>query len=187
MTTIWPLLLEALHPRDCPPPDGWRTCYETKFALARLLKPRSILEIGVRAGYSALAFLTAVPDARYLGLDANTDTHGGFHGAIDHARRLLAPFEAEVREQTSAEFATTPAQSVGPFDLIHVDGDHSLAGCTFDLALARRVGCRHLLVDDYTGIVDVRTACDRFAREHASEWTRVVLDDGHHGAVLFSS
>lgn len=188
MTSVWPVLLDALHPVDRPPPATWRSCYETKFALARLLQPRRMLEIGVRAGYSALVFLLAVPEASYLGIDANSETHGGFQGAIRHARRVLEPFHAEVREQSSAAYAETlpPVADATRFDLIHIDGDHSLSGCSFDLRLARRIGGRHLLVDDYGAISDVRAACDRFWNEFADEYTRLILDDSHNGAVLFT-
>ena len=188
MTRVWPALLEVLHPLDRPPPATWPMCYETKFALARLLRPRRLLEIGVRTGYSALAFLLAVPEASFLGIDANRETHGGFRGAIGHARRVLEPFHAEVREQTSADYAETvsPVAHAARFDLIHIDGDHSLSGCSFDLRLARRIGGRHLLVDDYDAIPDVRDACDQFSHEFADEYTRIAVDDGHHGAVLFT-
>ena len=183
---IWPQLSAVLHPADHPSPSSWCRCYETKFALATLLQPKTIFEIGVRAGYSAFAFLHAIPAASYLGIDANGDTHGGFHGAILHARQLIAPFQAEVREMTSAEFASRhdlhPSQG---YDLIHIDGDHSFSGCLFDLRLARELGFRHLLVDDTSGIKDVREACDQFAAEQTEGLTQIEIHDGHHGTILF--
>ena len=183
---IWPKLSAALHPADRPSPPSWCRCYETKFALATLLQPKTIFEIGVRAGYSAFAFLHAIPTASYLGIDANGDTHGGFRGAILHARQLIAPFQAEVHEMTSAEFASRhdlhPSRG---YDLIHIDGDHSFAGCLFDLRLARELGFRHLLVDDTSGIEYVRESCDQFAAEQTEGLTQIEIDDGHHGAILF--
>ena len=76
---IWPKLSAVFHPADHPSPPSWCQCYETKFALATLLQPKTIFEIGVRAGYSAFAFLHAIPAASYLGIDANGDQGGHAH------------------------------------------------------------------------------------------------------------
>ena len=46
--------------------------YEVKHAIAKRLQPKSICEIGVRAGYSAYAFLSAAPAAEFLGIDWGT-------------------------------------------------------------------------------------------------------------------
>jgi predicted O-methyltransferase YrrM len=175
-----------LHPQDVPAPSTWPPCYEVKFALARLLQPRSILEIGVRAGYSALAFLTACPEASYVGIDSNSDTHGGFHGALDHARELLAPFQTVVLEMTSANYGEQLGANPDPsgFDLVHVDGDHSLDGCLADLRLADRLQPRTILVDDVLGIPEVQSACDRFLEETSGRWLSLVIPDTHNGVRL---
>jgi hypothetical protein len=46
--------------------EVWVPYYRTKWAIVPVLQPKTILEIGVRFGYSALAFLNACPRARYL-------------------------------------------------------------------------------------------------------------------------
>ena len=46
--------------------DDWIAYYRLKWAVARVLQPQRILEIGVRFGYSAAAFLNACPNATYL-------------------------------------------------------------------------------------------------------------------------
>lgn len=120
MSTVWRELSAALHPSDQPPPPTWADCYSTKFAVAHLLQPRRIFEIGVRAGYSALAFLRAVPTARYVGIDSNRDEHGGFCGAIEHARGLLAGYDAMILEMSSAQFSSSAEiGQLGNCDLIH--------------------------------------------------------------------
>ncbi len=52
----------------------WRSYYRMKWAIAKVIQPKSILEIGVRYGYSAISFLSACPDAQYVGIDNDTDT-----------------------------------------------------------------------------------------------------------------
>lgn len=184
--TFWDLLEPQLHPHDRPALPAWRDCYEMKFALARLIRPRSILEIGVRAGYSALALLTASPEATYLGLDNDSDTHGGFRGAIDHARRILADYPAEILEVSSADYAARlSANGTRPtFDLVHVDGDHSLTGCLADLRLASALGPRVILVDDVLGLPDVSAAWEQFLIESKDRWLPVIIPDGHLGVGL---
>lgn len=184
--SIWNDLEVCLHPNDQPAPLTWRRCYETKYALARLLQPQSLLEIGVRTGYSAYGFCRACPGLRYRGLDRDGNTHGGFVGAIAHARRILSPFDAEVLAITSEAYAAQ--KSVDPFEVVHVDGDHSFAGCYGDLELARRCRPRAIIVDDYLALPDVQRACDEFLAVHAREWlTPLVLDDGHNGVAVLSA
>lgn len=183
--SFWDILAPRLHPRDQPAPASWRTCYETKYALCRLLQPQSLLEISVRAGYSAFSFLTACPHTRYLGIDNNSDTHGGFCGSLDHARRLLEPFAATVRELSSAELAQSWSADAPHFDVVHVDADHSEAGCLADLHLLERCRPRVILVDDNRGIEGVRAACDRFVAERGALWLPpIVVDDGYNGVAL---
>ncbi len=65
---------DVLHPEDIHP-WNFRTRefyeeYKTKYAIAKLIKPRSVTEVGVRFGYSAHSFLMAMPrNSIYVGLD----------------------------------------------------------------------------------------------------------------------
>lgn len=194
--TFWSNLETRLHDRDQPPPDCWRRCYESKYAIAQLLRPASILEFGVRAGYSAFAFLSACPQARYVGIDNNSDTHGGFSGAIEHAKSILTGFDVTILEQSSSDYLQSilaggdnhlPEQSGRwpEFELVHVDGDHSMQGCLEDLHAAVHFRPRAILVDDYFGIPEVHEACDRFATEQFTKFTQLNIQDGHNGATLF--
>ena len=63
--------------------DDWVAYYRLKWAIARVLQPKRILEIGVRFGYSAAAFLDACPNATYFGIDVDSEDFGG-HRAASH-------------------------------------------------------------------------------------------------------
>lgn len=63
--------------------DQWVDYYRMKWAIAKAVSANSILEIGVRYGYSAHAFLSALPDACYLGVDSDEARFGGEVGAVD--------------------------------------------------------------------------------------------------------
>src|SRR4051794_5262627 len=73
----------------------WLPYYRTKWAIARTLQPKRVLEIGVRYGYSALAFLDACPEAQYLGIDIDSDLYGGENGAIAWARQATSEYNAD--------------------------------------------------------------------------------------------
>jgi len=172
----WHLPREAICPRDVKGLERWdgglyREIYRIKHAIALELRPRSILEIGVRAGYSALAFLAASPKAKYVGLDAENGQHGGAGGPwTPWAVELLRPYDATVRvvdTQTIGSLAEWDMTLFGggSFDLVHVDADHSKAGCMHDMGLAFGVLAPGgaVLVDDYHFLGGVRRAVDAFA------------------------
>src|SRR5437762_4333916 len=126
---------ETANPED-PLPDRfeqWVQYYRPKWAIARHLRPASILEIGVRFGYSAAAFLHGSPKARYLGVDLDTDDFGGVKGAIEWARKIVAPFQAEFLIADSQEMERFPGEI---YDLIHVDGQQEGDGTFHDMELA---------------------------------------------------
>src|ERR1035438_10147495 len=73
----------------------WVPYYRLKWAIARELQPATILEIGVRFGYSAFAFLDACPSASYFGIDADCDAYGGCRGAVNWAKERTRGSKAE--------------------------------------------------------------------------------------------
>jgi hypothetical protein len=142
-----------------------RRIYTEKYALATLLKPRSVVEIGVCAGYSAAAFLAAGAES-YTGYDTGGGADGGYAGATDYARRMLSvrfpDRAAHIFEADSRHLGGLPVA-----DLCHIDGGHDFETCRNDLQLAEG-GYRWLLVDDYDFLPAVRRATDAFlsARPH---------------------
>ncbi len=123
----------------------WVDYYRLKWSIAHVLQPASILEIGVRFGYSAAAFLDASPQARYLGIDLDSDTFGGTKGAIHWAEEIMRPFHAEFLVGDTQRMQRLPG---GTYDLIHVDGQQDGDGSWHDLQLAIKQG-RWVLVDGF--------------------------------------
>jgi predicted O-methyltransferase YrrM len=142
--------------------------YRQKYLIAALFAPASIAEIGVRWGYSAWSFLRACPRAAYDGFDLQQGTHGGAKGAdtFDWCLQLLARDYPDA----SVAFHRADTQALdtlgGPYDLIHVDGDHTERGCRHDLDLAWNAAAAGglILVDDYDYIPGVHAAVDAFCR-----------------------
>lgn len=174
----WADLCANWLPTDPPPKPSKRGGLAAKRDVVASLKPTSICEIGVRAGYSAFAMLTAAPDARFLGIDLGTAYYGEPEPIRAHAIELLSRFP----NVTLLWADSHNIKEFSPFDLVHVDGDHSILGAGDDLWLARRSGCRWALVDDVDHIPAVRSSVEWFAKRHglAVEF----IDDGHHGTAL---
>ena len=164
-SAAWSELFGQIHPLDRSIAGTWQRCYEGKFDIALKLKPRRICEIGVRAGYSAFMFLRACPDAFLLGIDNDSNTHGGVAGLVNHARELL---HKENRDFALLLYDSQRLDRLpGAFDLVHVDGDHSYQGTFHDLRLGW-MSSPAVLVDDYGLIPDVRRAVDDFCTERAA-------------------
>jgi predicted O-methyltransferase YrrM len=159
----------VLHPEDTHP-WNFRTQefyeeYRLKYAVAKMIQPRWILEVGVRFGYAAQSFLFAAPKAQYVGLDKDEPSWGPYTGAP----RLWAENALAYRHPT-AEILTWKTdtqlekQEFVPrsFDLVHIDADHSYKGALHDMltfwAFCRRV----MVVDDVREIPDVAMAVEDF-------------------------
>ena len=115
----------------------WVSYYRAKWAVARLLKPRSILEVGVRYGYSAAAFLDGCNSARYLGIDPDSEEFGGSRDGIGWARRITAGYSAQFIVADTREMARFPGEI---YDLIHIDLQRNADESFRDLDLAIQQG-----------------------------------------------
>ncbi len=166
--------------------------YAVYAEVCRELKPKSILEIGVRAGYSAWTMLSAVPDATYVGLDADNGTNGGVTGYFEHAEVMLR------REYPQASVNVYRADSQRlisldrRYDLIHIDGAHNHDQALRDMELCASFA-DYLLVDDTSSITTVRSALDEFLELYGvpawryETWHGLVLVDTRSCAGKFAA
>jgi len=157
--------------------------YAVYAEVCRELKPKKILEIGVRAGYSAWTMLSVVPDATYVGLDADNGTNGGVTGYVEHAEAMLR------REYPAASVNVFRANSQRlisldrRYDLIHIDGAHNHDEALRDMELCAPFA-DYLLVDDTSSITTVRSALNEFLEAHGfSAWRY----ETWHGIVLIDT
>ena len=161
----------------------WVEYYRTKWAIARYLQPASILEIGVRFGYSALAFLDACPNATYMGIDADSDTHGGVKGAIHWARDATYGHRADFLIADSQAMVELPG---GDYDLIHVDGQQDGDGSLHDLELALSQG-RFILFDGYFWTRDNFLAASEFLYRNRDLLAFYSVIPGYAGELLIET
>jgi len=116
-----------------------------KHAVASILQPKVIVEIGIGAGTGALAFMHAVPGAMYIGIDNNSKCRidgWDFTGFVkDWMEKLGFSYKFIIED-------TKKMSSLPQGDLIHVDGDHSFGGAYNDVRLAIKSQAPWVLVDD---------------------------------------
>jgi hypothetical protein len=99
--------------------DEWVDYYRMKYAIAKMIHPTSILEIGVRYGYSAITFLKASENATYLGIENNSNTFGENKETGNWAKKITENYKAEFLLANSQSMTTLPGDF---YDLIHIDG-----------------------------------------------------------------
>lgn len=120
-----------------------------KFAVAAVLQPRSICEIGVGSGIAASAFFAAAPHTHYVGVDNLYDERVCNYPFTTHLR------ERWEQEQRSFEFCIVEDSmdmealpEPGKFDLVHVDGCHLQDYAYHDTLLALKSKSPWVLIDD---------------------------------------
>lgn len=152
-----------------------------KFAVASVLQPKTICEIGVGAGTGARAFLAAAPNAHYIGMDDGSKDLGDNVHLIDYTRELMA------KKGYSHEFLMGDSMAMGSApkaDLFHVDGAHDFAHAFNDTKLAVDSGSPWILVDDTR---DLEVCAGAMMAVHGSrvvcEWTH--FEDTWTGSILF--
>lgn len=164
--------LDIFHPKDTYQDwksKDWYDYYKMKNYYAEIGKAQSILEIGVRLGYSAYSFLSSPNCYSYLGIDIQKPIDGGMD---------FETFDW-VKEKVFSKFSNIQAGlikmdsqiDVWPdikFDFIHVDGLHTYDGTYNDLNKAWEHLCDNglLVLDDYIFIHEVRRAGRKFCKEN---------------------
>lgn len=153
-----------------------------KYAVAQVIQPATICEIGVGAGCAALAFVTAAPRARYLGIDDGSKDRYDNWSFMDFVRGKLREHgeHHEVMIQDSRTLEAAPM-----VDLFHVDGAHEYDVAYNDTRLAVQSDSAWILVDDTRDLV-VASAALAALRDHSKheyDWTH--FEDTWTGSMLF--
>jgi tetratricopeptide (TPR) repeat protein/predicted O-methyltransferase YrrM len=136
--------------------------------IARSGRPLRMLEIGVYTGLTGVTFFKAVAQpALYVGVDPNVYARDGLTRAAESFRQLRAggmKFEYILLEGYSWDQPTQNTLAhTGPFDIVRVDGDHTLPSKLIDLELAAALCAPggYVLVDDYVHHPCVKDAVSR--------------------------
>lgn len=117
-----------------------------KREVANVLQPKTILEIGVGIGISAMAFLDACPEASYTGID--NDSEEGRDFPVRPTGFVTDLLYAKKYDYTILKKDSHTLESFPDADLIHVDGAHDYFSAVRDMILAWGTKSPWILVDD---------------------------------------
>jgi len=141
--------------------------YEWSWAIAKTIKPKTFMEIGVRYGFSFLPVLEAAGTVEYaLGWDLET------YGDNEIARTNISEYykgncKWEILHVDSQKQTDLPQF----FDLVTIDGCHDYDCKIHDLNMTAR-NCRYIIVDDYDYHSAVRTSVNQWMKDNVNiiEW-----------------
>jgi hypothetical protein len=175
-----PYLPEGLAPLYYT--DEFRLGYAAfKAAIAEQLQPKSIIEIGVGLGISALAFLHGCPTATYVGIDNDAESGRDFPIKPSEFVGSLIKGRGRIWYRDSTKIDRLP-----PADLVHVDGGHSYEDAYNDVMLAWRSEARWILVDDARDSVVAAATFDALRRKSPGSVDWAYFEDTWTGNILIS-
>ena len=181
---------------------GQNSYYSDFAGIARKYQSQTILEIGVRFGYSGIAMTSgalaggAQPPIQYVGLDAEFFAgHTKDQGyGLYRSNAVAAENFKRFRPGVSAEFFTCDTRNGLPesvlalkFDLINVDGDHSYEGAYGDLCRVwPLLALGGVIIVDDLGMVNVKRAVEQFRDERVVdlEGFQIYLNERTFGIFL---
>lgn len=142
--------------------------YEYYYAISKFYQPSSILEIGVRFGYSLGSMVKASDKIQFVkGVDCEDPNYGS---------NTLKTAEINIKKYINSnikyEFLLQDSHLIEKldqkYDLIHIDGDHSYDGKIKDLNLTLD-HCKILIIDDYSFFPEVTKAADDWCKVNSSK------------------
>lgn len=123
------------------------------FGLLRMLKPETVIEVGVSAGHMTcwLALALHINDkGNMVSVDNFSKRHGGQASSSDVARSRLAANDlgscVSFVKSDSVEFMKSIADDT--FDFVWIDGDHSFDGARADIKEGMRIAKDTIAVHD---------------------------------------
>jgi cephalosporin hydroxylase len=108
-----------------------------------IIKPSKVFEIGFNAGHSAYMSLTILPEVMYHSVDIGMHKYSAVN-----AEKLSEVFGDRFAYQ-EVDSQKIVASSMKGYDVVFVDGDHSVKGVSSDLNLCNSTAVPYILVDDY--------------------------------------
>ena len=195
--TQW--LLQRLHQADyqtiVQKGDNWEVWgsgkYDDYATVARIVNPATIMEVGVRHGYSIRAMLQGTwAQSVYL---IDNESAGG---SLDRVASLILEDRPTIKVRTfkmdtqTEDFEWDESKMIYPgdyIDLLHIDGNHEYEAALRDLTMFGRLltawGC--IILDD---------AKDPNVREAGEDWAaaqpgvmRTTFSDNYNGFLIIDS
>lgn len=149
-----------------------------KYAVAKVLGPTRIYEVGVGWGVAAKAFIEGYPETDFYGIDTG-------EMGVDPAYAMLysdGDWQTAIADSNDISAFTHPRGSI---DLLHLDGGHGIQNKINDIVKAIEARPQWLLIDD---IHNVQVAAGVFAglyKAHACpDISMLMFEHSHTGNLL---
>ena len=157
--------------------------YEYYYAISKFYQPSSILEIGVRFGYSLGSMIRGSDKIEFIkGIDCEALVYG-----VDTLKTAEANIKKYINPNVKCEFLNQDSHSIKEldrkYDLIHIDGDHSYEGKVQDLNLALD-HCKVLLVDDYFFLYQVANATNDWIMGNKHKIKSIYIVNSFRGTLV---
>ena len=143
--------------------------YKCFYAVSKTISPKKIIEMGTCAGASADAYLSAAPEAEYLGIDVfGVNTRHDDHTRWDPYQIAQRLFESrgfrnyELLRVDLRELSSLPGRA----DFVIVDAAHDFNNAYADLNLALTAEPTFIFVDDADDENGAKPAIDQFLLQH---------------------
>lgn len=110
--------------------------YQLYAALTKIVKPKRMLEVGVRLGFSAIAMLAGHPIEDITGIDNERMIKDSQRLAKENI--LFTGFNRKLDMYVGQSNYVLLRNEFKPFDLIHIDGEHTKLTAMLDIWSAWR-------------------------------------------------
>jgi hypothetical protein len=169
--------------RDIPSPGGsypFLDLFTVRHAVLRELVPdaTSVFEFGAHGGHFLITAIDACPKiTRVAWCDNESYLAGSNRLAAASIRHVFDDRELSLRW---FDHTLKAAAQRSQYDIVQVDGDHSMFGCCTDLAIALTMRPKIIMVDDFNAEphAQVRLATERFAQYVGVEIDEYVTVNG---------
>jgi predicted O-methyltransferase YrrM len=113
-----------------------RNNYEWYYSYGKIFRPKKILEIGTRCGYSLLSMMFGAEDSvrDVCFYDSERDIEGSIGIATDNLTKAFPEVNIE-SYKIDTNLIETPLHSDRNFDIIHIDADHNPDSVRHDFKL----------------------------------------------------
>lgn len=139
--------------------------YRCFYAISKTTSPKKIIELGTLAGSSGDAYLSAAPEAEYVGIDKfQGNTRHDDHTPWDPYQIALQLFESrgfrryQLLKTDLRTLSALPCRA----DFVIVDAGSDFDSTYADLQLAMTAHPTFLLVDDADDVIAIKPAIDEF-------------------------